>query len=55
LNPQKQIAVSQNVLPYHEYSDEDIAHRFIYVEVSGCPFKCEFYLSALNRQDRQAL
>jgi len=36
-------------LPYGLYSDEDIAHRVIYVEVSrGCPFSCEFCLSALD-------
>lgn len=36
-------------LPYHLYTDEDIAHRIIYVEVSrGCPFTCEFCLSALE-------
>ncbi len=36
-------------LPYDLYNEEDIAHRVIYVEVSrGCPFTCEFCLSALD-------
>ncbi len=36
-------------LPYDAYTDDDIAHRLIYVETSrGCPFRCAFCLSALD-------
>ena len=41
--------VARLALPYDEYTDEDIAHRLIYVEASrGCPFECEFCLSSLD-------
>lgn len=42
-------------LPYDLYSARDIAQRVIYVEASrGCPYECEFCLSALDIPVRQA-
>ncbi len=36
--------------PYPYYDARDVRERFVYVEASrGCPFKCEFCLSSLDR------
>jgi radical SAM superfamily enzyme YgiQ (UPF0313 family) len=43
------VDVTQIEMPYHLYTDEDIAHRAIYVEASrGCPFHCEYCMSSLD-------
>ncbi len=46
----EQPALSAIALPYNEYTADDLANRLLYVEASrGCPFKCEFCLSSLDK------
>lgn len=47
------VDVAAIALPYDDYSDEDIAHRYVYLETSrGCPYLCEFCLSAIDEKMR---
>ena len=47
LVPGAPVELERIALPYDFYTDEDIAHRLVYVESSrGCPNRCEYCISS---------
>jgi len=47
------LPLEQLNMPYEFYDYEDIKNRILYVEASrGCPFKCEFCLSSLDKTSK---
>jgi radical SAM superfamily enzyme YgiQ (UPF0313 family) len=46
--------LARMALPYDLYTDDDIAHKMIYVEATrGCPFRCEYCVSSLDHKVRR--